>query len=117
MGMVRWAMAEPVSSHTERTVLMVIAVLLDGAASGRLTQAAIAEAAPLSVRAVRAALARLISGGSVEVQQHGRGAPLVTMVVQGGTTRRAADTAGRGHPGRNLLPGGSGRGRCPHSLS
>ena len=107
MEMVRWAMAEPVSSHTERTVLMVIAVLLDGAASGRLTQAAIAEAAALSVRAVRAALARLISGGSVEVQQHGRGAPLVTMVVQGGTTRRAADTAGRQIPPGGGIQGGT----------
>lgn len=105
MDLVRWAMTEPASTSSERSVLMVIAVLLDGEVAGRLTQAAIAEAAMLSPRAVRAAMARLSSGGALEVQQHGRGAPLVTMVVQGGTSCRAADAAGR-----QMLPGGSVQG-------
>lgn len=95
IDVVRWAMVEPVSTATERTVLMVIAVMLGGGVAGRLTQASIADAAALSPRAVRAAMARLSSGGAVEIQQHGRGAPLVTLAVQGGASCRAADGAGR----------------------
>lgn len=105
IDVVRWAMAEPVSTSTERTVLMVIAVMLGGDVAGRLTQASIADAAALSPRAVRAAMARLSSGGTVEIQQHGRGAPLVTLVVQGGTSCRAADGAGR-----QMVPGWSAQG-------
>jgi hypothetical protein len=106
-GMVKWALDEPVSSTAERTVLLVIATLLAGEVTGRLSQSTVAEAASMSVRAVRAAMSRLARGGTLEVQQRGRGAPMVTLiVVQGGEICRAAKSAGlQNLPGGNVQGG------------
>ena len=97
---VKWAASIEGLGRTEKAVLIGIAIALDGSTSGRPRQTDVAAMLGLSDRAVRGAMAHLVSAGLIAVEQVGPGAATVSLRPDAG--RNAVPTSD--NLGRNALP-------------